>query len=96
MSAAPPPPARQRPLSLLELPDSALAAVACQLPFNQRLRLSLVCRGLRRLCAGPSEVWRVVEAVVRLPFDLDAIKSINEEKQWRREQQLRLVHSFSR
>lgn len=95
-SAAPTPPTRRRLPSLLELPDSALASVARHLPFNERLRLALVCRGLRRLCGGPSEMWRVVEAVARLPADVDATKTTNEEKQWRREQQLQLLHGFAK
>lgn len=73
-SALPPPvpPAHSRWLHLLDLPDSALASIAKLLPFCERLRLSLVCRALRRLCAGPSDVWHMVEAVAELPFDEEA------------------------
>lgn len=50
---------------LIELPEDVLLRVAGYLPFWMRLELSLVCRRLSQLCAGPSELWRVVDAHIR-------------------------------
>ena len=48
--------------SLLELPPDLLIRIGAQLPFAERLRLSLVCRRWRDVCAGPSELWSSVDA----------------------------------
>ena len=49
-------------LQLPDLPEDIVLRIALHLPFTQRLRLSEVCHKLRQLCAGPSEMWRMVEA----------------------------------
>ena len=53
-------------LQLLDLPPDLLIAIFQRLPFTERLRLSAVCRRLRRLCAGPSPLWRRVEVLRQL------------------------------
>ena len=53
-------------MQLLELPDDLLLRILGQLPFTQRLRVAEVCRRLRALTAAPSELWREVDADVRL------------------------------
>ena len=59
MAEAPPPGAR---LQLLDLSEDLLLRIAVHLPFTERLQLSTVCRKIRQLCAGPSELWRAVDA----------------------------------
>lgn len=49
-------------LHLLELSPDLLYRVCAHLTLSERLRLSLVCRKLRQLCAGASEIWRHVDA----------------------------------
>lgn len=49
-------------LSLLDLPPDLLIRIGAQLPFAERLRLSLVCRHWRQVCGGPSALWGCVEA----------------------------------
>ncbi|PRW39121.1 adenylate cyclase [Chlorella sorokiniana] len=53
-------------LQLLDLPPDVLVSILSRLPFNERLRLSGVCRRLRQLCAGPSQLWRCVDVRRRL------------------------------
>lgn len=50
------------PAHLLDLPPDLLIRIGAQLPFAERLRLSLVCRRWREACAGPSELWGNVDA----------------------------------
>ena len=50
---------------LLDLPPDLLARIGALLPFEERLQLSLVCRRWREVCAGPSELWRSVDATIR-------------------------------
>ena len=52
-------------LRLLDLPPDLLARIGALLPFEERLRLSLVCRRWRDVCAGPSELWSFVDACIR-------------------------------
>ena len=49
-------------LQLLDLPPDLLARIGAQLPFNERLQLSLVCRRWRDVCAGPSQLWGSIDA----------------------------------
>ncbi|KAI7845250.1 hypothetical protein COHA_001292 [Chlorella ohadii] len=49
---------------LLDLPPDLLARIGAQLPFIERLQLSLVCRRWRDVCAGPSELWRTVDTCI--------------------------------
>jgi hypothetical protein len=49
-------------LQLLDLSEDVLLRIFLHLPFMERLQLSAVCRKLRQLCAGPSELWRAVNA----------------------------------
>lgn len=49
-------------MQLLDLSEDLLLRILAPLPFHQRLRLPLVCRKLRQLSAGPSELWHRVEA----------------------------------
>ena len=66
------PPAAARPLvmapaaalQLLDLPPDLLARIGTQLPFNERLQLSLVCRRWRDVCAGPSQLWSSIDACI--------------------------------
>lgn len=54
-------------LSLLDLPPDLLIRIGVQLPFAERLRLSLVCRHWRQVCGGPSALWGCVEARIDVP-----------------------------
>jgi hypothetical protein len=49
-------------LGVLDLQDDILINILARLEFNQRLLLPFVCRRLRELTAGPSELWREVKA----------------------------------
>lgn len=62
----------QLPLGLLELPEDLLLRIALQLKLGERLRLGEVCRKLRQLCAGPSELWRSVATTLRVQGGGDA------------------------
>jgi hypothetical protein len=54
-------------MCLLDLPHDLLARIGAQLPFTERLQLSLVCRRWRDACAGPSAVWAAVDAHIDVP-----------------------------
>ena len=60
------------PPLLLDLPEDVLLRIGLQLKLNERLRLAEVCRKLRQLCAGPSELWRVLRARLRADGGGDA------------------------
>lgn len=49
-------------LHLLDLSPDLLYRMFGHLSLPERLRLSLVCRRLRQLCAGASELWRHLDA----------------------------------
>ena len=50
---------------LLDLPEDVLLRIGLHLKLHERLQLAGVCRKLRQLCAGPSELWRVLQVVLR-------------------------------
>lgn len=61
-------------LQLLDLLPDALLRILVQLTFTERLRMSEVCRKLRLVCAGPTELWRVID--VRSPADAEVAELI--------------------
>ncbi|PRW33171.1 small GTP-binding [Chlorella sorokiniana] len=61
-----------QPPQLLDLPEDVLLRIALQLSLQGQLLLAGVCRKLRQMCAGPSELWRVVKATLRAEEGADA------------------------
>ncbi len=66
-AASPWPAGPEQATQLLDLPEDVLLRIGLQLALRERLLLAGVCRKLRRLCAGPSELWRSLR--VTLPAE---------------------------
>ncbi|KAI7841155.1 hypothetical protein COHA_005121 [Chlorella ohadii] len=86
MAAAAGPAGPEPAPELLDLPEDVLLRIGLQLALRERLALAGVCCKLRRLCAGPSELWRSLR--VTLPAEEegeeDALQQLVRFRRWLR------------